>query len=164
MGGLIISSFKHISERQSLVVSVCDEPSGYQKSREFLDEALKNSLCCYFVRVRIDIGGHSLLPWCTEGLVSLPLGMWLFGDAAADYGSDNKSKKLTPILSTHTFQMRALQFCFPHWPRCSFISLQICCGKPVHITLLTYLLTSPLRSHWNIRPQQLYNCWGFYSS
>jgi hypothetical protein len=29
--------------------------------------------------------------------------------------------------------------------------------------LLTYLLTSPLRSHWNIGPQ-LYNCWGFYSS
>jgi hypothetical protein len=24
--------------------------------------------------------------------------------------------------------------------------------------LLTYLLTSPLRSHWNIGPQQLYNC------
>jgi hypothetical protein len=30
-------------------------------------------------------------------------------------------------------------------------------------TYLTYLLTSPLRSHWNIGPQQLYNCWGFYS-
>jgi hypothetical protein len=29
--------------------------------------------------------------------------------------------------------------------------------------LLTHLLTSPLRSHWNIGPQQLYNCWGFYS-
>jgi hypothetical protein len=25
------------------------------------------------------------------------------------------------------------------------------------------LVTSPLRSHWNIGPQQLYNCWGFYS-
>jgi hypothetical protein len=24
--------------------------------------------------------------------------------------------------------------------------------------LLTYLLTSPLRSHWNIGPQKLYNC------
>jgi hypothetical protein len=23
--------------------------------------------------------------------------------------------------------------------------------------------TSPLRSYWNIGPQQLYNCWGFYS-
>jgi hypothetical protein len=32
---------------------------------------------------------------------------------------------------------------------------------------LQYRLVSPpprpLRSHWNIGPQQLYNCWGFYS-
>jgi hypothetical protein len=43
------------------------------------------------------------------------------------------------------FVSRSSEFC-RHNPLCCF----------------SYLLTRPLRSHWNIGPQ-LYNCWGFYS-
>jgi hypothetical protein len=34
--------------------------------------------------------------------------------------------------------------------------------SPTYEQLIHYLLTRPLRSHWNIGAQ-LYNCWGFYS-